>query len=143
MLKISSIKRDIAKENEGDWVPVPEWPGVRLKVRSISSKDYQTGREMLMGKLTRTLGRTPTSPEMEPQLAKLIATHLLRGWEGIADDDDKPLEYSAKVALDLLADPSMRELEQQVIWAANRVGDREAEFTADATKNSAAPSATI
>ena len=95
-----------------------------------------------MQKLARTLGRLATSPEMEPMLGKLVATHLLRGWEGIDDDDGKPIEYSAKVGLEKLSDPDMNALEQQVIWAAIRTGDRDPEFTASATKNSEVPSAT-
>jgi hypothetical protein len=142
MLKLSSLKRDLQKENEGDWVPVADWPGVCLKVRSIASKDYQVAREMLVTKLTRSLGRLPTSPEMEPMLGKLVAAHLLRGWKGIAGDDEKPLAYDPKVAVDMLADPAYRELEQQVILAASRIGDRDVEFVTDATKNSEQPSGT-
>lgn len=139
-LKLSSIKRETDKD--GDWIDIPEWTGVRVKVRSINSRDYQIAREMLVGKLTRNLGRLPTTPEMEPALGKLVATHLLRGWDGLASDDDKAIEYTPKLALEMLADPQMRALEEQVIWAANRIGDRDVEFTADAVKNSAAPSAT-
>lgn len=142
-LKLSSIKADLAKEAEGDWVEIPEWPGVRLKVRSINSRDYQIAREMLVQKLTRHLGRSPTSPEMEPALAKLVAIHLARGWEGLVGDDGKTEEiYSQQRAIELIADPALRELEMQYIWCANRVGAQDAEFVADAIKNSAVPSAT-
>jgi hypothetical protein len=141
-LKVSSIKRDLAKEDEGEWISIPEWAGVRFKVRSIASRDYQIAREMLLQKLGRQMGRSPTTPEMEPALGKLVARHLLRGWEGIAGDDESPVEYSPAQAIEYLCDPSMRELEQQVIWASTRVGEREVEFTADAVKNSAVPSAT-
>ncbi len=134
-LKLNSIKREAPKD--GEWVDIPEWAGVRLKVRAITSRDYQIDREMLVQKLTRQLGRLPTSPEMEPALGKLIARHLLRDWEGvIVGDGDEPTAYSAQVALELLSDPEMLVLEQQVIWAASRVGDRDAEFTPAAVKNS-------
>lgn len=141
-LKLSSIKRDLAKENDGEWQNIPEWPGVRLKVRSINSRDYQIAREMLLQKLTRQLGRMPTTPEMEPMLAKLVAQHLARGWEGLADEKDVLIEYESKTAMDLISNPEMRALEEQFIWAAMRVGDHNAEFTVDAAKNSAVPSAT-
>ena len=134
-LKLSSIKADLAKEAEGDWVSIPEWPGVRLKVRSINSKDYQTARELRVQKFVKDLGRLPTSIEMEPHVNRLAAAFLLIGWEGINGDDDQPLAYTPKTALELLSDPAMRELTMQVIWAANRVGVRDAEFTADAIKN--------
>lgn len=139
-LKISSVKN--TSSADGEWIDIAEWPGVRFKVRSINSRDYQIAREMLLQKLTRKLGRLPTSPEMEPQLGRLVATMLWRGWEGLNDDADKAVEYSAQQAIDYLTDPEMLALELQVLWAANRVGDRDAEFTTAAVKNSDAPSAT-
>ena len=81
---------------------------------------------------------------MEPSLGKLVARHLLRGWEGIiVGDGDTPTEYTPQIALDLFADPEMVELERQTLWAATRVGERDVEFTVDAIKNSEKPSATI
>jgi hypothetical protein len=138
-LRLSSIKS--SPIDDGEWVTIPEWPDVRLKVRSLANRDYQIQRELLVQRLSKSLGRLPTSPEMEPALGKLIARFILRGWEGIAGDDDQDMPYTAEKALELLAAPDYRELEQQVIWAASRLGERDAEFTADAVKNSAAPSA--
>jgi hypothetical protein len=138
-VKLSSI--EIATDDDGTFIPVAEWPGVRLKVRPLNSKDYQIARELLVQSLVKALGRMPTSPEMEPKLGALVARHLLRGWEGLAGDDEKPVEYSAKLALQYLTDPKYGALEAQVIWAAGRAGDREVEFTVDTVKNSAAPSA--
>lgn len=141
-IKLSSLKRDAAADKEGEWQDIAEWPGVRIKARSINSKDYQIAREMLVQRLTRQLGRLPTSPEMEPMLAKLVAVHLLRGWEGIDADDGKPIEWTAKVGQEMLSEPDNNALEQQVIWAAIRTGDRDPEFTVDAVKNSEPPFAT-
>lgn len=141
-LKLNSIKADLAKESEGDWVAIPEWPGVRFKVRSIHCKDYLNAREMKVQGLVKALGRLPTSSELEPHIGKLVSAFLLLDWDGLLDDNDKPLPYSAERARELLGDPAMRELVQQVIWAANRIGTRDAEFVADAVKNSEAPSVT-
>lgn len=140
-LELSSIKRDLSTEDEGQWVEIPEWPGIRLKVRSIQSRDYQIQRGLLEQKLQKALGRQPTAPEWEPGLGKLIARYLLRGWEGFLLDG-KPLEYTAEIALAMFADRQWSGLEMQVVWASTRVGDRDAEFTQDAIKNSAVPSAT-
>jgi hypothetical protein len=140
-LKLSSIKRELS--NDGEWVDIPEWTGVRFKTRSIYSRDYQIAREMLVQKLARQLGRLPTSPEMEPALGKLVARHLLRGWDGIVDGNpEAPVEWTPDVGLEYLSNREYVDLEQQVIWAATRVGERDAEFTVDAVKNSDAPSAT-
>jgi hypothetical protein len=142
-LKISSIAVDLAKETEGDWIDIAEWPGVRLKVRSINSKDYQTARETRVNKLMQSLGRVPLATEMQPYIAKFAASFLLLDWEGIiVGSGDVPTPYSASVAMELLTDPSMRDLVTQVIWAATRVGSRDAEFTTAAIKNSEVPSVT-
>jgi hypothetical protein len=141
-LKLSSIAADLAKENEGDWVDISEWAGVRLKVRSINSKDYQIARETRVNKMIQSLGRLPLAPEMQPHIAKLAASFLLIGWEGvIVGDGDVPTEYSPAVAMELMTDPAMRPFVEQVIWAATRIGSRDAEFTSAAIKNSAQPSA--
>lgn len=140
MLKLASIKSIVS--DEGEWIDIADWPGVRIKARSINSRDYQIAHGLLQQKLIRALGRFPVGPEWEPALSKLVARHLLRGWEGIAGDDDKALEYTPEIGLQKLTDPEYASLEQQVIWAASRVGERDVEFTADAEKNSPAPSAT-
>lgn len=141
-LKLSSIKRELS--NDGEWIDIPEWVGVRVKVRSINSKDYLIAHGLLQQKLIRALGRFPTTPEWEPALGRLVARHLLRGWEGlIVGNGDVPSEYTTEQAEELLTDPTMLALEQQIIWAAGRVGERDVEFTVDAVKNSDAPSATI
>lgn len=141
-IKISSIAADLAKEAEGDWVDIAEWPGVRLKVRSINNKLFQNAREQRVSKLMKDLGRAPYQSEMEPHLAKLAASFLLLGWEGICGDDDASIPYTPQKSNELMTDPAMRSLVEQVIWAASRVGSRDAEFVVAATKNSAAPSAT-
>lgn len=142
-LKLTSIKADLESENDGAWQEIADWPGVRLNVRSINSKDYQNQRELLVQELIKKLGRVPTSVEMAPRLNKLLAEFILRGWDGIVDDDEKPVIWTPKVGIDYLTNPEYRELAAQVVWAASRVGQRDAEFTVDAVKNSAAPSATI
>lgn len=143
MLKLNSVKRDLAREAEGEWIDIAEWPGVRLKVRSINNKDYTNARDAKMTALSRSLGRVPFEAEMAPHIAKLAASFLLLGWEGlIVGDGETPTEYGASIALEVLTDPAMSPLVAQVIWAAGRVGTREAEFVGDATKNSARPSAT-
>lgn len=140
MLKIDSIKTPEISD-EGVWVKIPEWEGVEFLVRRLGSRDYQIARELLVQKKSKALQRLPTTPEMEPELGKLVSRHLLRGWKGIADGNGKEITWSPDVGLEMLTDPTLRELESKVIWAAGTLDDTSAEFTADAVKNSAAPSA--
>lgn len=142
-LKLSSIAADISTENDGEWIEIEEWPGVKLLVRSINYKAYQNAREMRLRKMTAALGRAPFGTEFAPVVAELAAAHLLLGWDGIVGDDEAPIEYSRAKGIEMLTDQKYRALVSQTIWAATRVGDREAEFTETAAKNSEAPSATI
>jgi hypothetical protein len=135
-VKIGSLKSSAsALTDTGTRIEVPEWPGVFFNVRPINSKDYQIAREMLVGKKTKSLGRMPTSPEMEPELGALVARHLLRGWEGLAGDDEKPIDYTPALGLQYMTDPEYQALETQVIWAAARAAEQDVEFTLDAAKN--------
>ena len=138
-LELNSIKKIVP--DDGAWMDVPDWPGVRLMVRSIETKDYQQQRELLVQRRMKDLRRAPTTPEMEPALSKLVARHLLRGWEGLSEGG-KPLDYSPETALEKLSDPAYSDLKDQVVLAATLVGQRDAEFNADAEKKSHAPSAT-
>lgn len=139
MLKIDSIKTPEASD-DGDWVKIPEWEGVEFLVRRLGSRDYQIARELLVQKKSKALQRMPTSPEMEPELGKLVSRHLLRGWKGIADGSGKEITWSPDVGLEMLTDPSLRELESKVIWAAGTLDDTNAEFTTAAVGNSDRPS---
>lgn len=133
-IKLSSIRSNY--DEEGIWEDIPEWPGVRLKVRSIRSRDYVQARDLAQQKLMRKLGRIPTSAEMDGPLRPILARYILRGWEGF----DQP--YSTGLAASTLEDPEHQPLAEQVTWAATRVAERDIEFTESATKNSGPPSAT-
>ncbi len=128
-IKLSSLKNNSERQTDGEWVEVPEWPGVSLKVRSIQCHDFRMARDILQQKLIRKLGRLPTSVEMDEHSPKLYAKHLLRGWNGF------DIEYSEDTALDILSDPEHAPLREQIVFAASRVGDSDIEFTADAEKN--------
>lgn len=144
MLKLSSIKADTARENDGDWVSVPDLPGVRLKVRSLEYSPYRMARDLLVQKFARKYGRRPVPPEVTTaEFGKLYATHILLDWEGVADDSGVAIKLTREVAIEYLTDPEFRRLTAAVEWAASMVAETEADFTEDSSKNSAPPSATI
>lgn len=136
-LKLNSIA--VSVPLEGGWVEVDEWPGVRLRVRSINSKDYLVARSVLvkdaMKLLKREGGREPIAEDLEPGLGKLAAVHLLRGWEGIVDDEGAAVPFTQEKAIELLTDARYKALEDQVFHAAGKVGQVDAQFVEDAVKN--------
>jgi hypothetical protein len=144
MLKLSSLKADLQKEEEGDWVDAPDLPGVRLKVRSLEYKQYRIARDIKVQHLMRKYGRKPIPPDVQTkEYGKLYADHILLDWEGLAEDDGKPVAFTKELALELLRDPEFRKLTSAVEWAASQVAETEQEFLEASAKNSPAPSATI
>lgn len=136
-VKLSSLAVDINAEQSGDWVDIPDLPGVALKVRSINAPAYQVARGLLMQKLRRKHGQDKPIPvnDLTVALGALYAEHLLLDWRGLADDNDQPLPFSTELSTSLLTNPEYRNLVQHVAYAAGRVGERDVEFTDDLIKN--------
>lgn len=129
-VKLGSLKDDIQKEREGDWINIPALPGVKLKSRSFNYPPFKTERELMLQRLGRKYDKDPIPPDvLEVEFGRLYAQHLLLDWGGF----DVP--YSADVAMQALTDIAHRPLRGHVEYAAARVGKNEVEFTEEAAKN--------
>lgn len=136
-VKLDSIASDIDREQEGDWIDYPDWPGVKFHVRSLNYPPYKIAREMLLQKLIRRhKGKPLPADVLTVEHGKLYADHILLGWGGF------DVAWSTDVARQNLTDPKHRKLVAAVEWCASQVGELEVEFIEDAEKNSAQPSAT-
>lgn len=136
-IKLSSIKTNPAAELEGDYISIPEWPGVSLGVRSLEIPAYKIALDILVQRFARKYKGANAPPAVrDAEVGKLLGQHILFGWEGFEE------EYTQESAIELLGSPEGRNLVKQTLWAASQVGETEVEFIADETKNSATPSAT-
>lgn len=133
-VKLASLKSDLAKEQDGAWIEIPELPGVALLSRSVHYQPYVRARDAALRRLQKRT-EPVTSQEEAEITGTLYADHLLLGWRGF----DEP--YDADLARRLLVDPAYRDLRVHEAYAASQVGRAEVEFVEDARKNSAAPSA--
>jgi hypothetical protein len=134
-VKLSSIKTDAKREAEGEWINIPEIPGVRLLVRSLNYGPYKNARSIMLGRLARRYGKDPVPDTvMSKELGDLYVAHILLGWEGF----DVP--YTEEVARQTLTDVAYRSLLDHIEYAANRVGQQEIEFVEAAAGNSPPPS---
>lgn len=137
-VKLSSLKADLEREQKGDWIEYPEWPGVAFKVCSLFMPAYTVARDLLIQRLTRKhKGNPPPPSELTPAIGKIYATHILHDWKGL------DVEYSADKALEVLSDPSYRLVVAAVEWCAGQIGQVDVEFMDDAVKNSDRPSAGV
>lgn len=132
-IKLSSLAVDLTRETEGDWVDLPDLPGVRLKTRSLHYAPYRVARDSAFVTLSRKHGKTIPAEASDTVLRKLCADHLLLDWDGF----DVP--YTHEAALTVLTDPAFREFVSHVLWAAAQVGQAEIAFVESAEKNSPMP----
>jgi len=141
-MKLTDIAVDLEREEQGDWVEIPDLPGVSLKVRSLYNKDFQQAHQLMARKLNRRYGNRPVPLDVQTQsYARILAENVLIDWSGISDENEQAVEYSAELGREVLAEPQYRKLADAVTWAAGFVGDQEIEELEESGKNSEAPSA--
>ena len=135
-VKLASLKADLAREEKGDWIEFPDWPGVEFNVSSLHLPAYQTARDILFKRLARQYKKTAIpSSVMTTEIGKLYAKHILHGWRGL------DVAFSADKALEILSDPEYRNVVAAVEFCAGRVSETDIEFIEDEVGNSAKPSA--
>ncbi len=52
-IKLASLKADLDREEKGDWIDYPDWPGVSFLVSSLQKPAYVTARDMMMQRFAR------------------------------------------------------------------------------------------
>lgn len=136
VVKLSSLKADLAREEKGDWIEFPDWPGVEFNVSSLHLPAYQTARDLLFKRLARQYKKTPApAVVLTTEIGKLYAKHILHGWRGL------DVDYSPERAAEILSDPEYRNVVAAVEYCAGRVSETDIEFIEDEVGNSAKPSA--
>lgn len=141
-MKLEDIAVDLEREEKGDWIDIPDLPGVSLKVRSLFNKDYQNAQQLAARKLARRYGKQPIPPNIQTRAyARLLAENVLLDWAGITDEDGNDVDYTPEFGRDVLSDPKYRKIADAVTWAASIVGEQDSEDLEEDGKNSEAPSA--
>jgi len=136
VLKLASLKADLAAERDGEWIELTgftglvDLDGVKLKVRSLLYPPFQQAFEAAQRKLSARHGnRRVPEDELAPIVGALYAEHLVLDWSGI------DIPYSADVAREQLMDVANREWRAYVLAAASRVGSAKHEYIQDVEKN--------
>ncbi len=150
MIKLGSLSADLSAERDGAWIEPKEWPGLNpdrplentplpglaFHVRSTNFPAYVTARQAALEGLKRDYPDDKVPTDVAARIeGKLAVEHLLLGWRGL------DITYSADAVATILGAEEHRVLRSMVFWCAGRVGKKQVEFVADASKNSAAPSA--
>lgn len=134
-VKLSSLKADLAREEKGDWIEYPDWPGVEFNVSSLHLPAYLTAREILFQRLARQYKKKPApSAVVSLEIGKLYAKHILHGWRGL------DVTYTPEVATETLSDPEYRNVVAAIEYCAGKVSETDVEFVEEEVKNSEKPS---
>lgn len=140
-MKLSQLEVDTEKENRGDWVESPEFPGLHAKVRALRNTDFQRAQQVADRKLKRKYGNQPIPPEEETKkLARLVVDHVLLDISGLEDEDGSQIELTREFAFEIMTDPKYRKLADFIVWASSVVGENINDEMEDDMGNSAAAS---
>lgn len=119
MTRFSSLAVDSTKAVEGVWIP---WlRGVRLRIARLGNRAH---REFLTSEFQRIraeLGRVANEKESENIEIRALATHVLKDWDGLVDDNDQPLTYTVELGVEMLQDSGYEEMSTFVLNSSTRM----------------------
>ncbi len=129
-IKLASLKADLAREDKGDWVAFPDWPGVEFNVSSLQKSAFVTARDLMIKKLARKhMGGQIPVEELAVENGRLFCDHILHDWRGLDE------AYSPEKARAVLCDIAYREVQRAVEWCASKLSELHVEFVENAAKN--------
>jgi hypothetical protein len=138
-MKLSNLKVDVNAIENGTWVSdIPNLPGVRFLVAGMESKAYR--KAFARALRTSTTRRERASGNLEADRIQelqreLVAKHCLLDWDGVDNDDGKPVKYDAKLAHTLMTEPEYLPFQQGVFYAINMVDSGDVEFIEETAGN--------
>mgnify|MGYP000126711254 CR=1 FL=1 len=139
-MKISSLKRDSAKAEEGQWIDkLPGMGDLRLKVRGLSSFAFVRchGAKQRAIPLSERAQDGSIKDELSYQLyGEALADAILLDWDGIEADDGNSIAFDRKMAETWLTDPDYSHFADAVHNAAQRVDNQTQAKTEEVAKNS-------
>jgi hypothetical protein len=125
-MKMSELAVDADRQENGAWVDdIPDVQGLRLKVRGSNNADWRRLQAKLMDAVPRKkkIGGRIDPDEQDRVISSCLLNCCLLDWDGLEDDDGKPIPYSKQMAIKLLNEPEYRRFRDSVIWAATVVAD--------------------
>lgn len=125
-MKVSERKIDPKKREDGAWVDnIPEWDGLKLKVRGVGNKDWARLENKLINAVPRKRRMNGIEPEDRDRInGILLRDCALIDWKGIEDDAGQPEPYSKEQANTYLTKPEFEPFRGAVLWAAMVVAEQ-------------------
>ncbi len=112
-----SYGTDLKAEVEGQWFDLALIDGVKVKVARAGNPNYKKALKRLYKPYTKQLRRgKDIAQDVEDRIQlDLLLDTLLKDWAGMPGEDGKDVPYSKKVAKELLMDPELKELKEEIL----------------------------
>ncbi len=135
MAKLSTLEMDPDLIEQGKRFPWKE--DVVLIVASVRNQAYQEHVRALCRPHLAELRSEHCPPGRRLEIIKpAVARHLLKGWENLQDDEGREIVYSPEKALELLNNPRLPSLCEDVLNFAGDDDRYRQQLLEDAEKNS-------
>lgn len=135
-MKLSSLKTDKTKEQDGVWAQLDIGEDVWVKVRSSDCPQHQKRTRSFAAKHWRQMSSGKIDPQLEwVETGKALAETVLLDWKGLLDDDGNEIPYSLKLATELMTNREWKEFRKAVVRAADDEAHFQAEIGAEALGN--------
>jgi hypothetical protein len=108
MARLDQLRIDRKKAASGVWIGYAL--GIELKIARIGNPNYVLKLAALASGIRPDLRGLANSTIMQDLVKQSIAETVLVGWKNLTDDEDKPIKYSGKKALEMLKDPELADL---------------------------------
>jgi len=124
MAKLSRFRTDSRAIDEGEWITLDEWDGIRILTRGWND-DYADAQARQQRQAALGMGgntdRLPSAIKRKINVECLIR-HVLRDVDNLTDDDGRKIEFAE--FCDLLRNPDYADLVLACFAAASQVGQR-------------------
>jgi hypothetical protein len=137
-MKLSDLALDPERQEKGAWVDdIPEMEGLRLLVRGTMNADWRRLQSKLLEAIPRKkrAGGRLDVDDTDRITQTLLLNACLLDWEGLEDDDGKPIPYNKDMARKLLFEPEYRAFRDGVVYAANIVAQNISEDQKETSGN--------
>jgi hypothetical protein len=134
--KLSAIRTDLKRAEEGTWVPFAE--GIEVCIASLNTERFKAARRRLLKPHVRELraGTAEAGERILELIKPAVARFIVVDWRNLQDDEGEPIPYSPEKCLELFHDPTLQDF---YAWVLNTAGESELfrqELLDDAEKNS-------
>lgn len=92
------LRDDASGATEGKWFP--HLKGTKFRIVSLLNPEYQAELTGVISKFDSASARE--SDEFSAAVHKLMAKHIVTGWQGIYDEEGQELPFSSQAVFDLL-----------------------------------------